>query len=353
MIDFAALMADVDDLLRSAGVPGAALAIVQGTNLVHTHAFGLTAVGLDQQVMPDTLFQIGSTTKPLTGTLIMRLVDGGVLDLDLPIREWLPDVRFNTSGAVDTVTLGMLLSHTAGLPWDQITPLRMYGGRDAGALSAWVRDELPSRPLVGPPGAQWNYSNPGIILAGYIAEVATGRPYATLMREQVFEPLEMPRTTFDPTEAMTWPIAQAHATAPTGESVVIHRAADNASQYPAAFAWSNVLELANCAIAHLNGGTFHDNQVLSEAAVRAMHAPRADRGDKASSGAYGLTFMIDDWKGLTRISHAGGINGFSCEFDLIPEVGVGIIALCNVATGDELRPAVDACLAGLTGVKGS
>jgi CubicO group peptidase (beta-lactamase class C family) len=310
-------------------VPGVALAVFHHGAVVYARGFGVTSVeegGVP--ITPRTLFQIGSTTKPLTGTMLMRLVERGALDLDRPVRTWLPDLRFSVPGAAERVTLRMLLSHTAGLPWDQITPTRLHGSRDPSALAAWVRDELPHRPLVAMPGEQWSYSNPGINLAAHLAEIVTGETYPDLMRSLVFAPLGMTRTTFDPTVAMTYPHAQAHEWAEDGTLRVVHRAPDNAAQYPSAFAYSTALDLANFALLHLREGRFGDTQILSSEGIAAMHAPQSVRGD-TSGGAYGLTFFIDSYRGMRQISLYGGISSFSSEFTLLPEANVGVILLRN------------------------
>ena len=158
---------------------GLALAIVQGGEVAYANGFGVTsAEDGGVAVTPQTLFRIGSTTKPLTGTAVMRLVERGLLDLDRPVTAYLPWLRFSEAGVAERVTLRMLLSHTAGLPREQITPHLLFGRRDPAGLEAYVREELPRLPLVAPPGVVWSYSNPGINLAGYLAEVVSGRPYA-------------------------------------------------------------------------------------------------------------------------------------------------------------------------------
>lgn len=320
--------------MAAAEVPGLALAVVHRGAVVYASGFGVTSVEDGAiPVTPRTLFQIGSTTKPLTGTMLMRLVERGDLDLDRPVRKWLPNLTFSVPGAAEQVTLRMLLSHTAGLPWDQISPARLFGPRDSAALAAWVRDELPHRPLVAAPGERWSYSNPGINLAAHLAEIVTGETYPDLMQSLVFAPLGMERTTFDPTIAMTYPRAQAHERGEGGTLRVLHRAPDNAAQYPSAFAYSTALDLANFARLHLQQGRFGNAQLLLPASIAAMHASQVERGDP-SGGAYGLTFSVDTYRGMSQVSHMGGISSFRSEFTLLPEAGVGVILLYNL--GDDL-----------------
>jgi CubicO group peptidase (beta-lactamase class C family) len=311
------------------GTPGVALAVVRDDAVVHAAGFGVTSVEDGGAPATErTLFQIGSVTKPLTGTLVMRLVEQGLLDLDRPVRAWLPGMTLSGPGAADVITLRMLLSHTSGLPWDQISPTRVFGRRDPGALADWVRDELPERPFVAPPGTRWSYSNPGINLAARVAEVATGQWYAELMQEQVFEPLGMQRTTLDPTVAMTYPLAQSHARDADGTLRVEHRMADNVAQYPSAFAFSSALDLARFARMQLNGGEIDGHRVLAAESVAEMQRPQADRRE-GDATHYGLTLSINGWRGVQRIGHTGGIRNYGCELAFVPDSGVAVVLLYN------------------------
>ncbi|HEX5504460.1 MAG TPA: serine hydrolase domain-containing protein [Thermomicrobiales bacterium] len=335
MLNIWRLEADIAARMAAARVPGLALAVVGGGEVIYARGFGVTSVedgGLP--VTPYTLFQIGSITKSLTGTLVMRLVDAGALDLDRPVTAYLPDLTLGQPDVAGRVTLRRLLSHTAGLPFDQITPDRLYGSRDPDALAAYVRDELPRRPLVAAPGARWSYSNPGIILAARVAEVVTGRTYPELLRELVCAPLVMARTTVDPTVALTYPLAQGHELAEDGALRVRHRAADNAAQYPAAFAYSTALDLANFALLHLGGGRFGGERVLTPASVAAMHEPHAARGEGPGT-AYGLTFFLDDFRGRRKVGHPGSVAPYASLLALLPDEGLGVVLLCN--RGDDFE----------------
>jgi len=341
----------ITSAMAASGTPGVALAVVQDGVVVHARGFGVTSVEEGRiPVTERTLFQIGSTTKPLTGTLLMRLVERGLLDLDSPVKRWLPDLRLSEPNAAEIVSLRMLLSHTSGLPWDQISPTRIFGRRDPDALAAWVRDELPQRPFVAPPGARWGYSNPGINLAARVAEIVTGESYVDLMRRRVFEPLGMEHTTFDPTIAMTWPLAQSHARTADGEIVVEHRVADNAAQYPSAFAFSTVVDLARFARMQLADGTIDGQRVLEPTSVTEMQRPHAQLPDEPEA-QYGLTFFNTDWRGRQRIDHPGGIRNYGCELAFVPGSGAAVVLLFNHSPFAEVAAVIaDEVLADVLGL---
>jgi CubicO group peptidase (beta-lactamase class C family) len=330
MLNFYALEQRIGDRLHAAHVPGLSVAIVYNHEVIYARGFGVTSVedgGLP--VTPQTLFRIGSVTKPLTGTAIMRLVDRGLVRLDAPVREYLPWFMLSEPGAAERVTVRMLLTHTSGIPISG-TPLdpRTAGSGDPEALAARIRQEIPCLPLVAQPGTLWSYSNGAIHILGHIIEVVTSTFYTQSMYELVFAPLDMSRTTFEPTVAMTYPLAQAHDLLEDGSLRVQHRFANYSAHYPSGQAISTVLDLANFALLHLQHGFYRRNQVLSPEAVAEMHRSHVDFFTIPPSG-YGLTFFIGTHKGLLRVAHGGAINTFGANFDFLPNAGAAVILLYN------------------------
>src|SRR5581483_7052762 len=115
MLHIYSLERQIQDLMQTAHVPGLALAIVKNQEILYARGFGVTSVeDSGMPVTPQTLFRIGSVTKPLTGTMIMRLVDEGKLELDSPVRAYLPWFTLSEPGAAERVTLRMLLCHMSG-----------------------------------------------------------------------------------------------------------------------------------------------------------------------------------------------------------------------------------------------
>lgn len=314
----------VEAFLHKEQVPGLALAIVQGEEVIYAQGYGVRSAEDAVPVTPETLFRIASTTKPLTGMTILRLVEEGKLDLDRSIAAYDPHLRLSEPQAVEQVTLRMLLSHTAGLP----TRYLSSGRRDPQALSDWVREELPLLPLMAPAGKVFSYSNPGLDLAGYLAQRVSGISYPDLVARYVFDPLQMHRSTFDPLVAMTYPLAQSHIR-PDGKTFQVqHHYMEHTGHHPSGYAISTVLDLAQFAIMHLHDGHFKGQQVLSAASVRAMRTPQT-RLYTPSEAGYGLTLRSENYKGMRLVSHDGDVNSFNSRFLLIPEAKLAIVLLSN------------------------
>lgn len=327
MLDIAGVEQAVASVLASARIPGLALSIVTADDTVYMRGFGVNSIEDDAcLVTPETIFPLASLSKPLTGMAIMRLVDAGALDLDQPVTSYVPWFRLRSDQeAAEQVTLRMLLSHTAGLP-DDWSPT---GPRDARGLEAHVRTDVAQYALIAPPGKLYSYSNPGINIAGHIAEAVTGKPFAELMRELVFEPLEMRRTTLDRTVAMTYPLAQGHDVGEGGELRVRHQYLDSAAYAPSGGMLSTLLDFTNFARMQLNQGRLDGRPILSAQAVEVMRKVQAPYYTVPGMG-YGLTVQIRR-PGRTRrwMGHGGAIPGFMAQWVLLPDDGISLVVLAN------------------------
>lgn len=329
MLNIQALEQDIEEQMQAAQVPGLALAAIQDLEVIYSRGFGVSSVedgGLP--VTPQTLFRIGSITKSMTTTAIMRLVEAGKLELDRPVRDYVPWLTFSQEEAAEQITLRRLLSHTAGLP----TSHTRFGRRAPSGLEEYVRQDVPQYPFVAPPGKLYSYSNPGIRIAGYIAEAVSGQPYMQLMQELVFDPLEMKRTTFDPTVAMTYPLAQSHDLHDDGTLSVQHRYADDTGGYPSGAVISTAMDLTHFAIMQMNHGHFRDRRILSTESVAEMHRIQVDKYAVSGAG-YGLALDVDRYKGMRRVGHEGSISTFGSRLAMVPEAGTAVVLLFNRAPG--------------------
>jgi CubicO group peptidase (beta-lactamase class C family) len=332
--DFQKFERQLQQLMADQHIPGLAVAIVKDESIIYTQGFGLTSVeegGVP--VTPGALFRIGSTSKPLTGALIMRLAEAGKLSLDEPVKTYLPDFRLSDPAAENSVTVRQILSHSAGLPSD----FSLHGSRDPGGLAEHIRSDFPGYRLVAPPGKVFQYSNPGINLAGRLAEAVTGRTYNQLMDEYIFQPLEMMRSTFDLTVAATWPLALNHQVNAEGQLITDHWMIDNTAYNPSGLGFSSALDLANFAVMQMNGGIFKGQQVLNQASVHEMQRIQTPIYGLASrSGVesvqrigYGLTFFIAELEDTRWVSHPGGIGSYVVFFEMIPAGKIACILLAN------------------------
>jgi CubicO group peptidase (beta-lactamase class C family) len=310
-------------------IPGLALAIVQHQNIIYAKGFGRTRLTAEGgPVTPRTRFRIGSISKALTSTLIMQLVQSGRIDLDRPIRDYVPILALD-QGAEKRITMRMLLGHTSGL--DNDYDLSFTGYHHPDGLASYVAEKLPLCRLVAPPGKLWYYSNPGMVLTGRIAELVTGQPFWELLTESVLTPLGMADTTEHlsaAAEPERWAMPHQLDSSKAVREMPLNPSSP--AEHPmGAATFSTVLDMANFAIMHLNQGRFLDRQVLPAETVTAMQTPCA-RAYSRMDGTYGLGFSTREYKGRLRVGHNGWVDGFGAMFTMIPTASVAVILMSNM-----------------------
>ena len=185
-------------------VPGVAVGVLYDGH-EYTAGFGVTSLENPLPVTDTTLFQIGSTSKTITATAAMRLVERGKLDLDTPIRAYLPDLRLRDESVAANVTLKHLFTHTGGWVGDYFDD--MGWGDDA---LAKIVAKMADLPQIMPLGAVWSYNNSGFYIAGRVIEVVTGQPFETVVHDLVLAPLGMNQSLFFAHDVITHRFAVGH-----------------------------------------------------------------------------------------------------------------------------------------------
>ncbi len=335
------LEAVVQDRMERDQVPGVAVGILWGGRR-HVAGFGVTHLEHPLPVTPETLFQIGSITKTFTGTLALILVEEGVLDLDTPVRSYVPDFRVADPEVSARVTLRHLLTHTAGWFGDHF--LDTGAGEDA--LARYVA-EMAGLPQLAPLGEVWSYNNAGFYLAGHLIQQVTGQPFERLLRERVLEPLGMEHAYFDAGQVITHRFAVGHRTGRSGPRVArpwpLPRAAN-----PAGGLCCSVQELLSYAAFHLEGLTSDGTRLLAPETLAAMQAPQVSLWQDRHCG---LTWMVEDTGGVRRISHGGATVGQTCLLTLVPNHRLAVAILTNADGGRRLaRRVTEEVLERLLGV---
>ena len=324
----AAEFAELDTLaraeLQAINAPGAAIAIVRGDRVVYQTGIGVANVETGQAITADMLFRIGSVTKMFTTAALVSLAEEGKLELDEPIGKYTTGLH----GKLSRLTAHQLMSQTGGIR-DEAPA---FGSHDETALAATVKawgDDY----LFTEPGRVMSYSNPGLTLAGYVVEQVAKAPYADVIDQRLFKPLGMTRTTFRPTVAMTWPLAQGHATDGKAPPTVVRPFADNSGYWPAGFMFSNAADLARFAIAFMNGGIIDGHPVLTPSAIATLSTGYVDIPSNAEGAryCYGLTTAMH--RGARIVEHGGAIDGFGASIRMLPDRKAAVVILVNKGGG--------------------
>ncbi|NUR83878.1 MAG: beta-lactamase family protein [Nonomuraea sp.] len=329
-----ALQSLLDTQAKDLNVPGAAVGILLDGR-EHVLTTGVTSVDAPVPVTGDTLFHIGSTTKTVTGTAIMHLVEAGTIELDAHVRDYLPDFRLADELATRSLTIRHLLTHTGGFlgdiddgeSWDT----------DALARSIAEYDRLPQ---LFPPGALASYSNAGFRLLGRILEVVCGEPYESVVRRVVLEPLGMDSSFFFPWEVATRPHAVGHAVREDGAHVA-HTWGLFREGMPEGGLVSSARDQLRYAAFHLGLG---GDQPLGAATRELMREQQVEVG--APWRGIGLPWLLEEQGGVRLVTHGGNIgNLLLSTFVLAPERGFAVTTLTNSVAGKVLGKLVtDWCL---------
>jgi CubicO group peptidase (beta-lactamase class C family) len=171
--------------LEGAGIPGGVVAVVSGDGF---EARGVGSAGRGREVTPTTAFVIGSASKSFTALAVMQLVDSGDVDLDAPVRDYVPELTLAPGEAADAITVRHLLQQTSGL--DDLAGGPLLASASDGTPEEAVA-EIAEATLASVPGERWRYANVNFVLAGLVVERASGLAYADYLEQHIFAPLSM------------------------------------------------------------------------------------------------------------------------------------------------------------------
>ncbi|WP_369899469.1 serine hydrolase domain-containing protein [Bacillus manliponensis] len=315
--------------VRNKVVPGFALSIINEKETLYKNAWGkMNWEESTSSITTDTLFRIGSVSKLLTATLIMKLVQEGILQLDVPIRKYVPHFTLQHNEAAETITLRMLLSHTAGLPDGG----EVNGPRDQEGWNSYIETIVPNLQLVNPPGALYSYGNHAYNIAGYVAQYVCNKPFAELMKEYIFEPLGMNRTMYDPLEAMTYPLALAHEKTSEDDWNVQHQFVENITNYPSFFGMSTITDLSRFAMMHINKGVLDGKVFLQSDMIEKMHTKQIDNYTLSEFGSC-LGLISEKERGYIMLWHSGAISTYKCFLVFFPEKKIGFVTMATQEYG--------------------
>ena len=309
-------------------VPGAALGILRlrpGHDDLVEASCGLLNTVTGIEATSDSLWQIGSITKVWTATLAMQLVDEGLLDLDTPVADYLPELRLTDADAAKAVTMRHLLTHTSGIDGDVFTDT----GRGDDCLAKYVA-LLSQLRQIHPIGATWSYCNSGFSLAGRVIERITGGTWDAAIRERIIVPLGLTHTVTLPEEALLFRTAAGHVDV-NGERRLTPVWGLPRSAGPAVLISATPADVLAFARMHMTDGLAPDGtRVLSADSVKAMAEFHTEVPDRFVLGdSWGLGWIRFDWGGHQLVGHDGNTIGQAAYLRVLPEAGLAVVLLTN------------------------
>ncbi|GAA4003269.1 serine hydrolase domain-containing protein [Allokutzneria multivorans] len=299
------------------GIPGVAVGLLVDGEMI-TAAHGVTSTAHPAPVDAETLFHLASVTKSFTGTAVMRLVGQGKVELDAPVRRYVPDLALSDEEAAERITVLHLLNHTSGLDWGVLD-----GDEDDLGLSAHVA-RMVELPMIAPPGTRASYSQSGYNLLGRMIENVTGLPFERAIAELVLDPVGLTNTFFDLDDVIVRKFAVGHNADEDGTM----RAAQPWKAWRAGARGNNpgggiVSSVSDV----LKWARFHVE--TEDELLRGMRDKTVDLRASTLGDGFGISWFLREIDGVRTIGHGGSGNGQFAELLIAPERNFAVVALAN------------------------
>lgn len=310
MIDLADLCAHFDIVGAVAG------ASIRGERSVTT--WGCANAGTGTAMTRGTLMMAGSVTKAMTASIVAMLVDEGVLDLDLPVRTYLPEFRVVDDDATRTITTRHLLTHTSGFDGDVWFDV----GEGADAIDRFVAELAGCRQL-STPGDGFSYNNAAYSTLGLLIQRVTGSSFEAALQTRLAGPADASFTT-NPASVHGRPAAIGHVPDGSGQQVPISTPFGPACLAPAGSrTWATIDDLLSFGELHLG----RRGSALEHRALSAMCVPQVYVNDPNNGGTMALGMFLDDRWGTPVVFHDGGVLGQSAYLRILPELDTVMVVM--------------------------
>ncbi|MFN2227255.1 MAG: serine hydrolase domain-containing protein [Anaerolineae bacterium] len=306
-IDLAAIDDYIQAQMDKHNLKGVALAITQGDEILYLEGYGTAGQG--RPMTPQTPMYIGSQSKSFTALAIAQLAEQGLVDVQSPVRTYIPWFAVADEAASARITVSHLLHHTSGLS-------------DAGFLTilpenASIEDAvraLASARLTAPIGQRHQYFNLGYDVLAYIVETVSQQPYAEYVQAHIFDPLQMAHTYTDPALVAQNGLSQGYSRF-FGFPIAVRQPSPR-YELAAGYLISSAEDMAHYAITMSNDGVYEGTRVLSSEWMRQLFRPVY---------GYGMGWFVEPG----HIYHGGANETFKTFVDLYPQRNLGIVLLIN------------------------
>ena len=305
------LRAFARDEIARLQVPGASVGVLYD-GVIYAGGVGVTNVEHPLPVTAETLFQIGSTSKTVTATALMQLVEEQRVDLDAKVRAYLPDFRLQSESDAARLTVRDLVTHHTGYVGDYFRDT----GRGDDAIARIVA-KMANSPQLVPAGSLFSYSNAAFYVLSHIIQTIRGKPFEDVIRERVFAPLGMRTSFYFPEDCMTYRVATGHIVTREGPKIA-RRWHMWRSGAGGGGVISNAVDQMRYAALHLG----RRSRIGAEFTRRRGDAARAARG-RQHVRSIGVSWMLDHAGGGHRlVKHGGATNGHLSSYEMVPSKGL-------------------------------
>lgn len=309
----AELEPEIQRTLLAGNIPSASIALVENDRVIWSGAYGYSNLWARTPATTSTVYLIGSTFKTMSTYALFQQMEQGKFKLDDPVNKYLGDIKIQGEDPQHPITFRHLLTHTSGLATD-FGPFAVWGDTVPPPLEDYLRKSLK---VERPPMTKVEYSNTAFTLVGYLVQKFSGVPFKKYIQEQIFTPMEMTSTAFEPRPDMEERLAIPYVVdEKTGSQVGTVRL--KASVWPAGLVYGTVMNQANWLICNLNGGVFKGKRLISEQIFEQMMTRQFDQFKGGIEGiwgnetaGFGLTWWTEVRDGDRYFAHSGSVPGYT------------------------------------------
>jgi CubicO group peptidase (beta-lactamase class C family) len=309
--------------MKEYGVPGVAIGILNN-GAMSTRTLGVTNVEDPIPVTAHTVFPIASISKTFAATAIMRLVEQGKIDLNAPVRTYLPDFHVRDETASREVTVKQLLMHMGGWEGQVSGPER--GTETLKNFMTTITDLMQE----APPGAAWSYNNAGFSIAGRVIEVVTGKSINAAIRDLVFQPLGLEHAGTTAGDFIVNRFAAGHIA--RNGTPTLQRPFVPSSSITAGGVGLCITDLLTYARFHLGDGTSATGErILKRETLAMMRTPQAHK--QSTDDDIGIAWHLRTVGPIHTAGHGGTLGGHILLLELVPDRNFAVAILTNSNNG--------------------
>ncbi|MAM71796.1 MAG: hypothetical protein CMP91_11715 [Gammaproteobacteria bacterium] len=335
-ISFLSIREMIETALVERNIPSVSVSVAHKGLIIWEESFGWADRENEIKASPDTVYSIASLTKPMTATAIMTLENSGAVLLDSPIENFIsPELLTFHEGSSQDVTIKQVLQHTSGLP----QYFNYFYDDETDEVKA-IEEVLQNfGTIVWSPGNEFVYSNLGYGLLGSVIETVSSKSLSTYMKDDVFVPLDMKKTVFDPDSELGIAVKYDH----DGNIIPFMRTDTPGS----GSAYASVHDLIKFGMFHLNGEVDNQIQIIDNPTIKEMQqAPIGISYPDSVSTRYGLGWFLGETpEGVQVVMHEGGWTGASAMLKLIPSEDLAVAVTMNVFDSEFINLLTDEILA--------
>lgn len=304
------------------------IALVDDQEIVWAKGFGMADPDKKTVATAETVYRIASLSKLFTDMSVMQLAEGGKIDIDAPITDYLPNFQPQNSFG-KRLTLRQIMSHRAGIVREP--PVGHYFDPTEPTVAQLV-ESLNQTALVYEPETRTKYSNAGISVAGFAVEKVAEKPFIQYIQAAILDPIGMTRSAYEPLPEIKKHLAKGYMWTYDGRT--FEAPTFQLGMVPAAGMYSTVKDLARFMKVLFNNGEGPGGAILKPETLAKMY--EIQYASEEQKSGFGLGFYVNEFEGKRKIGHGGVMYGYATQIAALPDEKLGVVTIITLDAANEV-----------------